>query len=270
MTTEEATKLDLLVLSYCHFAILALPQILGKHVDCLLNMPHHGLTRGPLYDELIRLVEREWLELHYGPRVRLPMREMEALRATGWVEPEDLPDDEIMEKGAAVGILRVAQSRDSYLARHIRIAMTEAGGAVWGRFVKPQWHLFVDQDGPDDVDGRVQFCLRTPTRRMAHFARDLMQQRGRNPWQPDCYSICEIGPWEALPWKKFKRGFALRIDSGAQVGTRLGEVYSGGLLAVEGPTADLVGHLCSLWDLEFHKKLLTLRRLPVTFQNYLR
>jgi len=270
MTTEEATELDLLVLSYCHFAILALPHLLGKHIDCFLNMPHHGLTHDALYDELIRLVERGWIELHYGPRVRLPVREMDALRATGWVEPEDLPDDEMMENDAAVRILRVTQSRHSYLARHIRITVTKAGGAVWGQFAKPQWHLFVDQDGPDVVDGRVLFCLRTSTRRMANFARDLLQQRGMNFRQPDCYSISEIGPWEALPWKKFKRGFALRIDSGVEIGTPLGEVYDGGLLAVEGPTADLVNHLCSLWDLEFHKKLPTLRRRPVTFQNYLR
>ena len=91
MSTEEATKLDLLVLSYCHFAFLPLPHLLGKHVDCFLNMPHHGLSRDALYDELIRLAEREWIELHYGPRVCLPMREMDALRAAGWAEPEDLP-----------------------------------------------------------------------------------------------------------------------------------------------------------------------------------
>src|SRR5262245_14097803 len=259
MTSEEATKLDLLVLSYCHFAVLPLPQLLRKDVDCLLNMPHHGLSRDGLHNELIRLIEGGWLKLQYGPRVHLSLREMESLRATGWVEPEGLPDDEIMEEGAAVRILRAAQSGDSYLARHIRVAVTALGGAVWSEFAKPKWHLFVDEDGPDDVDGRIQFCLRTSTRRMANLARDLLQQRGMNFREPDCYGISEIGSWEALPWKRFKRGFALRIDSGAQVGTRLGEIYSGGLGAVEGATADLVSHLCSLWDLEFHKKLPTLR-----------
>lgn len=130
MTTEEATKLDLLVLSYCHFDLLPLPHLLGKHVDCFLNMPHHGLSRVSLYDELIRLAEREWIAVHYGPRVCLPMREMDALRATGWTEPEDQPEDEVMEKAAAMRLLRIAREHGSYLARHIRLTLTEAGGVV--------------------------------------------------------------------------------------------------------------------------------------------
>lgn len=130
--------------------------------------------------------------------------------------------------------------------------------------------LFVDQDGPDVVDGRVQFCLRTSTRRMAHFAQGLLQQRGMRFPDPDGFSISEIGPWEPLPWKKLARGFALHIDSQVEIGTPSGEVYRSGLLAVEGPTADLVNHLCLLWDLEFRKKLRTLEMQPVTFQNYLR
>src|SRR5262249_51503906 len=178
MTSEEATKLDLLVLSYCHFAVLPLPALLGKDVDCYLNMPHHGLTRDAFYDELIRLIERGWLDLRYGPRVGLSVREMDALRATGWRELEDLPDDEVMANEAAIRILRVSKAHSSYLGRHIRLAMTEAGGAVWAQFARPKWHLFVDQDGPDVVDDCIQFCLRTPTRRMAHFASDLLQRRG--------------------------------------------------------------------------------------------
>jgi len=270
MTTEEATKLDLLVLSYCHFAVLPLPQLLRKDVDCLLNMPHHGLSRDSLYDELIRLIERGWLELHYGPRVCLPMREMDALRAAGWREPEDLPDDEVMANEAAIRILHSARVRGSYLARHIRLTMTEGGGAVWAQFARPKWHLFMGQDGPDIVEDRVQFCLRASTRRMVHFARDLLQQRGMRFRDPECYSISEIGPWKALPWKTFKRGFALRIDSGAGVDTSHGEAYQGGLLAVEGPTADLVNNLCQLWDLEFDRRLRTLRMLPATFENWWR
>jgi hypothetical protein len=178
MTTEEATKLDLLVLSYCHFAVMPLSHLTRKDVDYSLNMPHHGLSRDAFYDELIRLAEREWIEVHYGPRVCLPMREMDTLRATGWVEPEDMPNDEVMAKGAALRILHAARERGSYLVRHIRLAMTVAGGAVWESFARPKWYLYVDEDGPDVVDGRIQFCLRPATRRMAHFVRGLLQQRG--------------------------------------------------------------------------------------------
>src|SRR5919108_6296432 len=121
MPTTEATKLDLLVLSYCHFAIMPLPQLLRKDVDCFLNMPHHSLGRDALYDELLKLVEQEWIELRYGPRVSLPIREMDALRATGWVEPENLPDDEVMTKDPAARILRAARTPGSYLARHARL-----------------------------------------------------------------------------------------------------------------------------------------------------
>jgi hypothetical protein len=148
-------------------------------------MLHHGPTRDVLYDELIRLVERGWLELHYGPRVHLPMREMDALRATGWVEPEDLLDDEVMEKDAAIRVQRVARERGSYLA--------------------------------------------------AHFAQGPLQQRGMRFSHADRFRISGIGPWEPPPWKKLPRGFALHIDSQVEIGTRSGEVYRGGLLAVEGP-----------------------------------
>jgi hypothetical protein len=270
MTTEEATKLDLLVLSYCHFAVMPLSHLTRKDVDYSLNMPHHGLSRDAFYDELIRLTEREWIELHYGPRVRLPMREMDALHATGWVEPEGLPNDEVMTKGAALRILHTARQPGSYLARHIRLAMTAVGGAVWESFAKPKWYLYVDEDGPDVIDGRVQFCLRTATRRMAHFVRGLLQQRGMRFSDPKCFSISEIGPWEPLPWKNLTRGFALHMDSQLEIGTPSGEAYCSGLSAVEGPTADLVNHLYSLWDLEFREKLRTLEMQPATFRNYLR
>jgi hypothetical protein len=270
MTADEVTKLDLLVLSYCHFVVMPLPHLLRKDVDCSLNMPHHGLTRDAFYDELLRLAERGWIELHYGPRVRLPMREMDALHATGWIEPEGLPADEVMTREAALRILHVARERGSYLARHIRLTMTAAGGAVWERFAKPKWYLYVDEEGPDVVDGRVQFCLRTATRRMAQFVRGLLQQRGMRFSDPDCFSISEIGPWEPLPWKKLSRGFALHIDSQLEIDTPSGEAYRSGLLGTESPTAALLNHLCLLWDLEFHEKLRTLEMQPVTFRNYLR
>jgi len=251
---EDASKLDLLILSYCHFAVMPLSQLMRRDVDELLNMPHHCLDRDSYFRKLLSLVERGWLDVHYGPRLRLPIAEIQSLRESGWVETDDLPDA-VLDRRCAFQKLQESWSSSPNLRGHLRLGLTLEGGLQWERFAQPRWYLFVDDQGQSVVDGRTHLTLRTRTSRMAYFVSELLKRRGWWLRPQAVHSILPLEMWDALYWKKFPRGYQIQIDLQIGPESPSTQSYQEGFCGMENGATSIIAYASSLWDLEFRSKL---------------
>lgn len=263
---EDASKLDLLILSYCHFAIMPLSQLIRRDVNELLNMPHHCLDRDSYFRKLLVLVERGWLEVHYGSRLRLPIAEMQSLRENGWIETAD-SGDVVLNNKCGIQKLQEAWHFSSNLRGHLRLGLTLEGGLQWERFARPRWYLFLDHEEHTVIDGRSHLVIRTRTKRIAFFVSELLKQRGWWLRPQPIHSITSMGIWDAFYWKKFPQGYRILIDLQVEPGSPNADTYQNDVFGIELDAASIFRHACSLWDLEFRSKLDKLRFRTSRFQS---
>ena len=221
-------------------------------------MPHHCLDRDAFFQKLLSLVERGWLDVHYGPRLRLPISEMQSLRESGWIETDKSPDV-ILDRRCAFQKLQQASSPSSDLRGYLRLGLTPAGGSQWEQFARPRWYLFVDDRGRRMIDGRAHLVIRTRTRRMAFFISELLQHLGWRLHPEPIHSISQLASWEPIYWKRFSQGYQILIDLQVGAESPTAEAYQEGFYGVENPAEDIMAYACSLWDLEFWSRLKELR-----------
>jgi hypothetical protein len=255
---EDASKLDLLILSYCHFAVMPVPQLVRRDVNELLNMPHHCLGSDSFFQKLLALVERGWLEVYYGPRLRLPIAELQRLRESGWVETDDSPDV-ILDRRCGFQKLQEAWHSTPSQRGHLRLGLTLEGGLQWERFAQPRWYLFVDDRGRTVIDGRAHLIMRARTRRMAFFVSELLKRRGWWLRPQPIHSISPLEMWDAFYWKRFPRGYQIQIDLQIEPESFNAEAYNEGFGDMENGAANIINYASSLWDLEFRSRLDDLR-----------
>lgn len=264
---EDASKLDLLILSYCLRGYTRLHQLLRHDVDLLKNMPHHGLDRTSFILRIRTLLERDWLYMRFDPTGWLRPGQELALKASGWIAPSDPPDDIILRGAAAVQKLTEVESGSSVLEWQVSFGLTGQGGRRWEKFATPAWPLYVEEGTPAVINDRVFLEFRgTSQRTMSLFAK-MLNYYGR---MPSCgANLGRILYWnpDLILWKQFHSGHRLFVDTGEERSSHRGQLYlRGGFssgLSSEDRLCQLIVYFLSAWDLEFHLRLREMsRRIP--------
>jgi hypothetical protein len=209
--------------------------LLAENVGERLNMPHHRLDRKLLIEELVGLVERDYMLVRFRDNF----------------QPEDRPTS----TRSLRGLLDAEPEAEGDLV----LTLTKEGGAAWERYAQPDWLLYLENDVSEIIQGRVHFVVRGVTKRVVEVFGDLAAYWGHFP--KSGHVIKPIGQWRALGWKDFQEGFELTIDSGVSPDSPEGKEYETGLMGTNGWFRDLSMFSLSLWSLHFQLELGKLREL---------